>query len=386
MERIGVDPAGARIMAPKQHHYNLKVEDLTPMQANIIKQDILSIGGEAAVSKGVVSCSVESTGAIVSGTRRQLERLVAKLKGQSYGLSDVACAIELALHDSGLAEYTLKGASASWKVGPGTLVMGILNTTPDSFSDGGEYAGVDHAARRAIELAEHADWIDIGGESTRPGAEPVSVDEEISRVVPVVEALAGRGLLISIDTMKAEVARRALEAGASMINDVSALESDPEMAAVCAEYGCPVVLMHMRGTPRSMQERVHYDDLIGEIFSYLSERVEFAVSRGIERESIIIDPGLGFGKSVAGNFEILNSLREFRSIGRPVLVGPSRKSFVGAAAGDPDPAGETRLAGTLASVAAAVLNGASIIRAHDAREARAAVSVADAIRSAEEEE
>ncbi|MFQ5465603.1 MAG: dihydropteroate synthase [Thermodesulfobacteriota bacterium] len=380
MARIGVNPAGIRIMAPKLLHYNLKLEDLSPAQANIIKQDMLSIGGEAAVSSGTVSCSIDHTGALVSGTARQVSLLVDKLRGQSMGLGEVASAMEEALRNAAARVFEVKGRSRAWTLGARTLVMGVVNVTPDSFSDGGRLQGVDAAVAHAMGLAEHADWIDVGGESTRPGAEPVDTDEELGRVVPLVRALADRGVTVSVDTTKAEVARQALEAGAEIINDVSALGADPEMGGVCAGYGAAVILMHMRGTPRTMQDDTAYEDLTAEVFRYLHARMEFAVSRGIEPDRIIIDPGLGFGKSPEGNIELLANLAEFRSLGRPILVGPSRKSFIGALTGDPDPLGGARLFGTASASAAAALKGAHIVRVHDAREARAAVAVADAIR------
>lgn len=380
MARIGVDPTGIRIMAPKQFHYNLKLAGLNPAQANIIKQDILSIGGEAAVCKGAVSCSIPSTGAILSGTAKQLGFLVKKLRGQSHGLSVIAESIETAICNAGRTTYDIKGTTRSWPLGERTLVMGVVNVTPDSFSDGGELLDPDSAVKKAFDMADHADWIDVGGESTRPGAEPVDAAEELRRVLPVVERLAMKGVAVSVDTTKSVVARAALDAGAEIINDVSALEADPKMAGVCAEYGCPVILMHMRGTPQTMQEDVEYEDLTGEVFSYLHSRVEYAVAEGIDREKIIIDPGLGFGKSAEGNIELLRNLAEFRSLGRPILVGPSRKSFIGKIIGESDPKGTSRLYGTLAACSVAVTRGAHIIRVHDVKEARAVADVTDALK------
>jgi len=386
MERIGADPAGVRIMAPKQFHYNLRVDSLTPAQANIIKQELLSLGGEAAVSRGSVSCKVPSTGAVLSGTALHFQRLIKKLRGQSLGLSGVAAALEAALVNSSIESFVVTGRERSWTLGEKTLVMAVLNVTPDSFSDGGEATGPEDAVRKGEELARHADIVDVGGESTRPGSEPVTVEEELERVVPVVEGLASRGIAVSVDTSKAEVARRALEAGAEIINDVTALEGDAEMAGVCADYDCPVVLMHMRGEPRTMQKDTAYDDLTGTVFRYLHERVEAAVEAGVDRDKIIVDPGLGFGKSAEGNLELLRNFREFASLGRPVLVGPSRKAFIGGLTGGEDPAGAERLHGTLAAAAAAVMKGAHVVRVHDARAARAALSVADAIRGERGEE
>ncbi|GMR05377.1 MAG: dihydropteroate synthase [Thermodesulfobacteriota bacterium] len=381
MERIGVDPAGIHIMAPKQIHYNIKVGGLTPAQANVIKQDMLSIGGEAAVAAGVVSCSVRSSDAILSGTLKQFNTLVDKLKRQSFGLSAISRLIERAIENSRLRRYVVTGRSgAEWALGGRTRIMGILNVTPDSFSDGGEYLDASAAVRRGVEMAgQGADWIDVGGESTRPGSVPVEAQEEMDRVAPVVEALAGEGLAVSVDTTKALVADAALKAGAEMINDVSGLGADPDMAGVCAAHASPVVLMHSRGTPADMQKDTRYGDLLSEVYISLSESVERAADAGIGRDKIIVDPGLGFGKSMEGNLELVGRLSEFRSLGLPILVGASRKSFIGSVTGA---AVEERLPGSLAVAVISILNGASVLRVHDVREAREAAAMADAVRDA----
>lgn len=379
MERALVDPAGARIMAPKQFHYNLKVQALTPAQANVIKQEMLSLGAEAAVARGAASCSIAASDAILSGTLRQYGLLVEKLKYQSFALPEVGMAIDEALNNIAKRSFVLKGRTREWELGKKTLIMGILNVTPDSFSDGGLFFDRDAAIEKALKMVEDgADWVDVGGESTRPGAAPVQAEEELERIMPVVEALSKSGVVFSIDTMKARVAEEALKAGAEAVNDVSAL-SDPAMAGVCARHNAAVVLMHMRGAPKGMQRDTAYKDLVGEVFSYLSERVDYAESSGVERGRVMIDPGLGFGKSKEGNLEIIARLREFASLGLPVLVGASRKSFIGAVTG----ASETgRLSGTVAVSAMAVLNGASALRVHDVKEAREASAMAEAVKSA----
>ena len=248
-----------------------------------------------------------------------------------------------------------------------THVMGILNVTPDSFSDGGRFLRLDDALRRAEEMvAEGADLIDIGGESSRPGAAPVALDEELDRVIPVVETLAGRvSVPLSVDTYKAEVARRALDAGAALVNDISAMRFDPAMKELIAERGVPVILMHMRGTPRDMQISPFYEDVIGEIGAFLRERIAEAVSAGIAQSSIVVDPGIGFGKRVADNLEIVRRLDAFHALGCPILLGPSRKSFIGKVL---DVSSEERLEGTAAVVALSVLRGAHLIRVHDVRQ------------------
>ncbi len=280
--------------------------------------------------------------------------------------------------------HRLSGRGKTIELGRRTLVMGILNVTPDSFSDGGHYPTAERAAARAEEMVrEGADLIDVGGESTRPagpygeGASAVSLDEEIGRTIPVIEKLAGRiDTPISIDTTKAEVAQRAVEAGASLVNDISALRFDPAMGETVAAAGVPVVLMHMKGTPKTMQQAPAYRDLIGEIKDFLSKRASVARDAGIAPDRIVVDPGLGFGKQIGHNFEIIGRLREFSTLGLPLLVGPSRKGFAGAALKLPP---EKRLEGTLAALALCVSGGAHILRVHDVGAAVRALAVADAV-------
>lgn len=368
---MGLDPADFRSLAPKHLHYNLKVEGLTGTQAETIKKDAL--GGASPVTVAASS----SGEAILSGALDALKSLIDRLKERPHAAPLALCLGE-ALDNSRKNEFVISGREKDLKIGPSTLIMGILNVTPDSFSDGGLFMDKERAVERAFEMAgEGADWIDIGGESTRPGATPVPLKEELERVIPVVEALAGKGFTVSIDTTKAAVAKEALEAGAAIVNDVSALSMDPSMAGVCAGYKAPVVLMHMRGTPRTMQKDLRYKDLVSEVYGYLWSRVEYAVKNGIGRDKIILDPGLGFGKSVEGNLRIVKDLKEFKSMGLPLLIGASRKSFIGKTLGA-DTAG--RLTGTLAVSVISILNGAKILRVHDVKEAREAAVVADAVR------
>ena len=266
--------------------------------------------------------------------------------------------------------------------GPGPFVMGIVNATPDSFSDGGLFLDAGAAIAQALLLAdEGADLVDVGGESTRPGAAPVPDDEELGRVVPVIAALRARGfpLPISIDTRKAAVARAALDAGADLVNDVSGL-ADPSLARVVAEAGAPIVLMHSRGTPEDMQRRAVYGDVVQEVAAELEQALDRAAAAGIPRERTILDPGLGFAKTAEHNLVLLARLDELRALGRPILVGPSRKSFIGRIAGSAAPG--DRLPGTLAAVTAAVVAGAELVRVHDVAAARQAALVAAAIRDA----
>ncbi len=259
-------------------------------------------------------------------------------------------------------------------------LMGIVNVTPDSFSDGGLFLDEDAAVAHGRALAaEGADLLDVGGESTRPGAAAVSAEEELARVGPVVEALAGSsgpGLPVSIDTSKRAVAAAAIEAGATVVNDVTALRAEPDLAAICAEAGVEVCLMHMRGDPRTMQENPEYDDVVDEIRAFLAERIEFAVSEGIAEERIWVDPGIGFGKTLEHNLELLRRLGELNQLGRPLMIGTSRKSFLGKLTGAPV---DQRLGGTVASGVLAYSDGADILRVHDVGPVRDAIAVAQAI-------
>jgi dihydropteroate synthase len=263
----------------------------------------------------------------------------------------------------------IPGASGSLTYAGRALVMGILNTTPDSFSDGGRFLDAEAAVAQAERMAaDGADVIDIGGESTRPGSAPVPLEEELRRVVPVVRRLAKTlSIPLSVDTSKAEVAAQAIDAGASFINDVTALRGDPAMAGVAARSGAGVILMHMQGTPQTMQQHPEYADVIEDIAAALLERVEAAQAAGIARDRLLIDPGLGFGKTLDHNLALMRHLDRFVTLGPPVVLGPSRKSFIGAVLGGA-PAGE-RLAGTLACVALAQQAGVQVVRVHDVKPA-----------------
>lgn len=266
-----------------------------------------------------------------------------------------------------------------------TALMGILNVTPDSFSDGGRYLEAQKAIARGVEMAEQgADIIDIGGESTRPGARSLSAPEEIERVIPVVRGLRRAvSIPLSIDTYKAEVAYAALEAGADVVNDISALRFDPQMVSLIVRERVPVILMHMQGTPQTMQERPHYQDVLQEVKDFLRNRVAFSVERGAAPEQIVIDPGIGFGKNLEHNLTLLRGLPALASLGQPLLVGPSRKTFIGKILGVGP---EERLEGSLAAAVAAVLGGANMIRMHDVKEAGRAIMLADALRFGTSEE
>jgi len=271
------------------------------------------------------------------------------------------------LHTFGPAQYDLSRR---------THIMGILNVTPDSFSDGGLYTTIDRAVSHGLKMVEEgADFIDVGGESTRPGADPLSLEEEIQRVIPVIRQLAEKtSAPISIDTYKSSVAERALDAGAVIVNDISGLHFDLRLPDVVARYRASIILMHIKGTPKTMQENPQYENVIEEICSYLDAGIARARSAGIEQ--IIIDPGIGFGKRLEHNLEIIRKLRELHRLGYPVLVGPSRKSFIGTLLGLP---ASERLEGTAAAVAISIMHGANIVRVHDVKEMKRVATVTDAI-------
>ena len=376
--RIAVDSCGILQMVPKMQTLCIGLSHLECRQANILKQEMLSVGGDAAVARGTVACSIKTTDCVLIGTIKQLNRFIQKLKAQPFGLPELAGELNRLLESS-------LSAPTEWKTSrrllslQHPLIMGILNATPDSFSDGGRCFDPGMAYERALQMeAEGADVIDIGGESTRPGASPVSSAEELNRVIPVIEKLAGvLKCAISVDTWKSEVASRAIAAGAEIINDISGFNFDPQMAGVVAASGVGVVLMHTRGTPDNMQQDTVYGDMMGEITASLSASIVRAQEAGISNSCIAIDPGIGFGKDAAGNLEIIRRLAEFKCFGFPILTGPSRKSFIGKVLELEN--ADDRLFGTAAAVALSVSHGSSIIRVHDVRAMRDVADMAHAV-------
>lgn len=369
---VGADRAGCRWMAPKAVHRLVMLDGVQPKQANIIKQEMLSRGGEAAVARGVVDCSVPETRVLLMGTLKQFEGLLAKLKCQPFGLAALAGRIrEVLIGQEGFCPYDLDCRGKVIRLGERTLVMGILNVTPDSFSDGGKFYDPGLAVERAARMVEEgADIIDLGGESTRPGHTPIGAEEELARIMPVLKRLVDEiPVPVSIDTTKAAVARQALEAGAHIINDQWAFRADRAIAGVAAEYGVPVVLMHN-------QKGTSYRDLTGDIVEYFRESINTAAEAGITREKIIVDPGFGFGKTPEQNLEVLRRLKELRCLGLPILIGTSRKSMIGKVLGLPV---DQRVEGTAATVAVGIVNGADIVRVHDVKEMVRVARMTDAI-------
>ncbi len=275
------------------------------------------------------------------------------------------------------SQLLIRGNTFDW--GTRTYIMGVLNVTPDSFSDGGQFNCVDAAVAQATAMVKAgADIIDIGGQSTRPGAQQISLDEELNRIIPVLTAIrSATNTIISIDTTRSEVAKAALEAGGDIINDISGGTYDPEIFKVAFEAQVPIILMHIRGTPATMQQLTDYNDVVAEIISFLNGQIQIALNTGIKRNQIIIDPGIGFAKNYEQNLEIFHRLKELRQLNCPILVGPSRKSFIGRILNQPDPKG--RLMGTAAACSAAIFQGADIVRVHDVKEIRDVCLVTDAI-------
>jgi dihydropteroate synthase len=286
-------------------------------------------------------------------------------------------------HNGGRGSFVLRCRSGDLRLGERTLVMGVLNITPDSFSDGGLFFEPHKAIEHGLRMAEEgADIIDVGGESSRPGSDPLPLDEELKRVIPVIEGLASRlEIPISVDTYKSPVAEQAIEVGAQMINDISGLRFDPQMPAVAARFDTPLIIMHIKGSPKTMQQDPSYEDLMGEIIDYLREGIARAEQGGVDPHQVIVDPGIGFGKRVQDNLLIIKHLPELNTLGRPLLIGTSRKSFIGTVL---DAEVHQRGIGTLASVAVSALKGAHIVRVHDVAPIKQTVAIVDAIINAEE--
>jgi len=378
MQEIGVDPAGITLMTPKGRHRAVRLEGLSPWQANLLKQEMLSLGGEAAVHRGAIDCSAAMTAALLLGTEKHFRSLLAKLESQPPTMKEIGREMQEVLREYDRRSFHLLLGSRRQDLGERTFVMGIVNVSPDSFYDGGRHFSTDAAVKHGLRLAgEGADLLDVGGESSRPGADPVPLDEEKRRVLPVIERLRAEcDVPVSVDTHKAAVAEEALGAGAVMVNDISGLRFDPRMAGVVAAAGAALIVMHMRGEPGTMQDAPKYGNVMAEIVMELGRAVDRAVEGGIDREQILVDPGIGFGKRLEHNLHIFRHLSELRVLGRPVVVGPSRKSFIGTISDLPP---EERLEGTIAAVCQSVAAGANVVRVHDVAAVRRSVQVADAI-------
>lgn len=368
---VGCSEAGINLMAGKALGLGLKLEKVPTCVANILKQEMLAADGDAAVHRDVVVNKIEVSDVLLLGTVRQFRHVAKKLSVQPFGLKKLGKALEQLLQTlEPPAQRSLDCRGKKLILGERTLVMGILNLTPDSFSDGGKFFKIEDAIHQAERLvAEGADILDIGAESTRPGHQEVDAGEEWRRLEPVLSALAGIPVPISIDTYKAVIAEKALQLGANMINDIWGLQRDPDLAGVVGKYGVPVVVMHN-------QNGTGYHHLIGDIFTFLRKSIELAENNGLGGDQIIIDPGIGFGKTYKQNLEVLSRLKEFRILGKPILLGASRKSTIGRVLDLPV---EERLEGTIAVNVLGVAAGVDIIRVHDVLANRRAIEMADAI-------
>jgi dihydropteroate synthase len=378
LEKIGFSPPQAENLAPETVWLRLKVEGIHDSLIGSLKGMVQPIGTRLIIPPGSDDGS-RNRDLLLSGTLLEMEKLAATLENKSPGLHDISIELRRLTKNMAKTQFTIPCRTRTLRLGERTLIMGALNVTPDSFSDGGLFFQRDRAVARALEMVdEGADILDIGGESTRPGSRATGPDEELRRVIPVIEKVAKvTDTPISVDTRRARVAREALEAGGQIINDTSALRFDSAMGEVLASCEVPVVLMHIRGTPETMQQEIHYVSLLSEIIQYLKQGIDHASAVGVDSEKIIIDPGIGFGKTVEHNLAIIKHLYQLRILGRPILIGTSRKSFIGKILNlDVD----QREEGTIASVAASILNGAHIVRVHNVRNAVRAARITDAIK------
>ena len=373
MDRIGADRTGIQIMAQKADFFHIYVSQIGLRAANILKQEMLSKGGDACLHMDVSKMAVDRSDCILFGSRRVFRKVIANMQLQPFGLKQLASELKTVFE----AYDTRTGRIPEWAtrlalpLKERTIVMGILNVTPDSFSDGGKYNQVEYAVQRAREMvAEGADILDIGGESTRPGAEPVGLEQELERVIPAIEAISKElSVPISIDTYKADVASRAIAAGAHIINDVWGGKKDHEMTKCAADHNVPIILMHNR-------QNIDYQQLLPDMISDLRESIEIALSNGVADDNIILDPGIGFAKDYHDNLEVMYRLRDICMLGYPVLLGTSRKSLIAKTLQLPV---DERIEGTAATVAIGIERGVDIVRVHDVKEMKRVSMMTDAM-------
>jgi dihydropteroate synthase len=379
---IGSTAEGAKIMSEKFVNLAIRADGVQNKAVNILKQEMLARNGDVAVSKNALYSSAEKSDVIIFGSEKSIRNLADKIKLQPFGLKAMSLELEVFLNNLQInkSKSILKIAHKDFDLANETVIMGILNMTPDSFFDGGKYSKLENAFERADKIVnEGAHIIDVGGMSTRPGSKSISINEELERTIPLINYIKkNHDILISIDTFRSEVAETALKEGVDIINDISSLMLDEKMKLVAAQSGASIILMHMKGTPETMQKDPVYDDVIGEIYNFFVTRTNIAVNAGIKQENIIIDPGLGFGKTPEHNFKIIKKLSDFKSLGYPILIGASRKSFTGLLL---KLSPEDRLEGSLAAAVLCVLNGANILRVHDVKETARAISIVKAVQN-----
>lgn len=377
MKKIGVSAAGTAIMCGRFSIKTFMVSGISTPAANVVKQEVLSLGGEAAVPAHAVNCSQPKSSFVFSIRSDRIPDFVSRMKVQCWKLPQVADFVER------FCKSSAPWFSFSYPDIDTTRpnIMGILNVTPDSFSDGGSWNTLEAALKHAeTMLEEGADIIDVGGESTRPGSDSVDAETEKQRVVPVIKEIKKcfPKAVISVDTVKSSVAEAAVNAGAEMINDVSGLTFDPEMASVCAAAQKPVVIGHIKGLPKDMQQNPHYDDLFSEMLDSFDKSREMLLAKGFDEKLVMLDPGIGFGKTLEHNLAIIRHLEVFHAFLEPVMVGVSRKSMIGALTGRTNPL--ERLAGTVALDTIALEKGAAVIRVHDVREAKDTLEIFNALK------
>ncbi|MFP3256075.1 MAG: dihydropteroate synthase [Thermoplasmata archaeon] len=376
MKRIGVAKEGQEIMENKAKFFILKLENIPIKDAIILKQESLSLGMDCAVSWNVVSLKTEKTDALLFGTKKQFDFLSKKMFVQPFNGREISEEINEAISNFENDHYVWRFRDDSLDLSK-VRIMGILNVTPDSFSDGGMYMKRERALEHAKKIVEEgADIIDIGAESTRPGSRPIDSKEEISRLSPVIDDITSLPVPVSVDTYKPDVAEFALEHGAKIINDIYGLGKEG-MLDVVKRYNAGIIIMHMKGEPSTMQQNPTYENVTSEIIYFLRERTLYAIGNGIRKENIAIDPGIGFGKRIEHNIKILRELQSFKSLGFPIVVGVSRKGFIGEILGKDV---NERLIGSIASALFAITNGASVIRAHDVKETKEAIRMLEALR------
>lgn len=363
LKNIGTDKEVYNLLSDKMRFYTFLIEGVSPAIGNIIKQSALSRGTDAATNRLVIKGLPESSDILIGGTVKEFRNIYETMKEQPFKIQNIFKEI-IEIIDFIEEEKRMK-------------IMGILNVTPDSFYDGGKYVDTNAAISRGLEMIkEGAEIIDVGGESSRPGSEPVDEETELKRVLPVVEALSKEGITVSVDTYKSKVAEECIKKGAKIVNDISGLRFDDKMIDVVKDSGVKIVIMHMKGKPKDMQENPFYEDVIKEILGFFKERIEFVKNNGISKENIIVDPGIGFGKRVIDNIEILRNLREFKSLKKPVLLGASRKSFIGKITGADK---EERLPGSLLAVFLALKAGVEYIRVHDVKETKQVIDLYNSV-------
>jgi len=376
IKKIGCDERSIPIFANKTNIIPIKITDIKPSLANIIKQEMISCKGDAVIHSKSISCEIEKTDILLLGTLSIYYDFISKIEKQNYKtLNDITYELKkiiINLNTPTLKITTRNNKELNFNK---PILMGILNITDDSFYDGGKYKNFDVALKRCEEMIkEGANIIDIGGESTRPGSDPIPLELEMNRVLPIVEKVYKEfNIIISVDTYKSKVAEEALKLGADIINDISGMTFDEKMINVVKNMNSIVIIMHIKGKPKDMQLNPHYDDVIKELIEYFDERINFAINNGIKRDNIIIDPGIGFGKKLEHNLEIMRNLPAFKKYGLPLLLGASRKSMIGMILGDTDKFDEKclppseRLYGTLGVNSYGYYNGVNIFRVHDVK-------------------